>query len=85
MIPDDYDICISLDLDEVMIDGWKKEILKIKDKIEISGYTVVPLKIYFQGPYAKVLIGIAKGKKNYDKKEVIKQRDLEREMKKMIK
>ena len=63
----------------------KKEILKIKEKIEISGYTVVPLKIYFQGPYAKVLIGIAKGKKNYDKKEVIKQRDLEREMKKMIK
>lgn len=63
----------------------KKEILKIKDKIEISGYTVVPLKIYFQGPYAKVLIGIAKGKKNYDKKEFIKERDIKRELEKDFK
>lgn len=63
----------------------KKEILKLKDKTEISGYTIIPLKIYFQGPYAKMLIGLAKGKKNYDKKEAIKQRDLDREMKKMIK
>ena len=52
----------------------KKEILKLKDKLEIEGYTLVPLKIYFVKNKAKVLIGVAKGKKNYNKKETIKDR-----------
>lgn len=63
----------------------KKEIYKLRDKVEISGYTIIPLKIYFKGKHAKVLIGIAKGKKNYDKRQTIKERDLDREMKKMAK
>lgn len=63
----------------------KKEIKKIKDKLEIEGYTLVPIKLYFSNNKAKILLGIAKGKKNYDKRETIKKRDQEREMRKMIK
>lgn len=63
----------------------KREILKLKDKIEKEGYTLIPLKMYFKGSILKVLIGLAKGKKNYDKREAIKKRDTEREMQKIIK
>ncbi len=63
----------------------KKEILKLRDKIEKEGYTLIPLKMYFKGSKLKVLIGLAKGKKNYDKREAIKKRDTEREMQKIIK
>lgn len=63
----------------------KKEILKIRDKIEQEGYTLIPIKIYFKGSNAKVLLGIARGKKNYDKRETIRKRDMERELKKEVK
>lgn len=63
----------------------KKEIKKIKNKLEIEGYTLVPIKLYFKNNKAKILLGIAKGKKNYDKRESIKKRDQEREIRKMIK
>ena len=49
---------------------------------EMEGYTLVPLKVYFKDGRAKVLIGVARGKKNYDKRETIKKRDIEREMQK---
>ncbi len=57
----------------------KSEILKITNKINIQGYTLVPLRLYFKGNKAKILLGIAKGKKTFDKRETIKKRDLERE------
>ena len=63
----------------------KKEILKLKNKVEMEGYTLIPLKLYFVKQRVKVLIGLAKGKKNYDKRETIKKRDVEREMRKTIK
>lgn len=63
----------------------KKEIKKLNDKIELSGYTLVPLKIYFKGGIAKVLLGLAKGKKDYDKRETIKQRDIARDTMKTLK
>jgi len=63
----------------------KKEIYKLRDKLEIEGYTLIPLKIYFVRGRAKVEIGVAKGKKNYNKKEAIKERDIKREMEKSIK
>ena len=56
----------------------KKEILKFRDKTRLEGYTIVPLKVYLVRGRAKVLIGLAKGKKNYDKREDIKKRDIER-------
>lgn len=63
----------------------KKEILKLKNKLLLEGYTLIPLKIYFVKSKAKVLIGVAKGKKNYDKREAIKKRDELREMQKSFK
>ena len=63
----------------------KKEIYKLRDKLEIDGYTIVPLKIYFVKNKAKVLLGVAKGKKNYNKKEAIKERDIKREMERSFK
>lgn len=63
----------------------KKEILKLRDKIEISGYTLVPIKLYFKGNKAKISLGICKGKKNYDKRESIKERDIKREIDRQLK
>lgn len=63
----------------------KKEILKLNNKINLEGYTLIPLKIYFVKGRAKVLIGLCKGKKNYDKRESIKEKDLQREMNKNTK
>ena len=56
----------------------KKEILKLKKEIELDGITLIPTKIYLKNNKVKVEIGIAKGKKNYDKRESIKERDLKR-------
>ena len=63
----------------------KKEILKLSDKINVEGYTLVPIKLYFKGSFAKILLGIAKGKKTYDKREAIKKRDIERDIKARMK
>ena len=57
----------------------KKEIKRLKKEKETEGVTLIPLSIYLKGNYAKVLLGICKGKKLYDKRETIKKRDLERE------
>lgn len=57
----------------------KTEIKRLYDEVSKSGYTLVPVKLYFKGNYAKVLVGLARGKKLYDKRETIKKRDLERE------
>ena len=63
----------------------KNEILKLKDKISIKGYTIVPLKLYFKDGLAKLEIGVAKGKHTYDKKESIKEKDIKRETDKALK
>lgn len=58
----------------------KREILKLNDKLRLEGYTLVPLKVYIKDSKAKVLLGVAKGKKNYDKRESIKDRDIKRDL-----
>ena len=63
----------------------KKEIFKLRDKVEISGYTLVPVKLYFKGNKAKILLGVAKGKKNYDKRQSIKEKDIKRDIEKALK
>lgn len=63
----------------------KKEIKKIKDQLKITGYTLIPLKLYISHGFAKILIGVCKGKKNYDKKMSIKERDIDRFNKKEYK
>jgi len=63
----------------------KKEILKLNNKIVLDGNTLVPIKLYFNKNKAKILLGLARGKKTYDKRESIKQRDIEREIRKEFK
>ncbi len=63
----------------------KKEIKKIKTKLDIEGYTLVPLKVYIVRSKVKVLMGVAKGRKNYDKRESIKKKDIERQVLKDLK
>ena len=57
----------------------KHEIKKLKEKIDREGYSLVPLKAYLVKNKVKVLLGVGKGKKLYDKRETIKERDLKRE------
>lgn len=63
----------------------KREIREIDKFIQQKGYTLVPLKLYFKGGYAKVLIGVARGKKKFDKRESIKEKDTKRDMQRSIK
>lgn len=57
----------------------KKEIRELWDQVRMKGLTIVPLRIYFSRGYAKIEIGVARGKKNYDKRQEIAKRDFERE------
>ena len=59
----------------------KNEILKLSNKLNIEGYTLIPLKIYFVKGRAKVQIGVCKGKKTFDKRASLKEKDIERELK----
>ena len=63
----------------------KSQIKKLNNKVNLEGYTLIPLKIYFIKGRAKVLIGLCKGKKNFDKRETIKERDIQREIEKKYK
>lgn len=58
----------------------KREILKLHAKVKQDGYSLVPLSVYFRGPRVKVELGVAKGKKLYDKREAAAQKDAKREM-----
>lgn len=57
----------------------KSEINKLLNKVSRSGYSLIPLDIHFKNGKAKVTLGVCKGKKLYDKRETIKERDLKRE------
>ena len=63
----------------------KREVLKIKAKIQEKGYALVPLKLYLKGALIKVELGICKGKHTYDKKETLKQRDIKKSIAKELK
>jgi len=63
----------------------KYEILKIKSKFETKGFAIVPLKLYFKKGKAKIEIALSKGKKKWDKREAIKKRDIDREIKRSMK
>ncbi len=57
----------------------KKEIYKLKEKVKIEGLTLIPLKMYFKKNKVKILLGVCKGKKLYDKRATLKEKDLKRE------
>ncbi len=63
----------------------KKEIRKLIGKVVERGMTLVPVRMYFKNGHVKILVGVAKGKKVYDKRETIKKRELEREIRTSIK
>jgi SsrA-binding protein len=63
----------------------KNEITRIKKDIEQNSLTLIPLKLYFKKNNAKILLGVCKGKKAFDKRESIKKRDIEREIRKNMK
>ena len=63
----------------------KNEILKLAGKIAEKGYTLVPLQVYFKGSLVKVEIGLARGKKLYDKREDIAKKDQKREIEREFK
>ncbi|SDH67244.1 SsrA-binding protein SmpB [Alteribacillus bidgolensis] len=62
----------------------RREINKLIGKSQQAGYSIVPLKVYIKNGVAKVLIGLAKGKKKYDKREALKQKDAKRDMERAI-
>jgi SsrA-binding protein len=63
----------------------RQEIDRLVGQIERAGYTLVPLSMYFSGRWVKVKIGLAKGKKQHDKREATKERESNREMQRAMK
>lgn len=63
----------------------KKEIKKLEDAVQIKGLTLIPIKLYFKDNILKVSLGVCRGKKDYDKRESIKERDMKREALRNIK
>ena len=63
----------------------KKQINQLAGEISKKGVTLVPLKVYIKNGFAKVLLGLAQGKHDYDKRESIKKRDQEREIRRTLK
>ena len=63
----------------------KYEIMKLNGKIAEKGYTLVPLQVYFKGSLVKVEVGLARGKKLYDKRAAIAKKDQRRELEKEFK
>lgn len=63
----------------------KYEIMKLNGKIAEKGYTLVPLQVYFKGSLVKVEVGLARGKKLYDKRADIAKKDQRRELEKEFK
>ncbi len=64
----------------------KKELRKLESKTREKGFTIIPLRIFFnEKSLAKMEIGLGKGKKQYDKRETLKDRDTDREIKRLLK
>ncbi len=63
----------------------KNEILKLFSKTREQGYAVIPLKVYLKDGLAKMEIGLAKGKKDYDKRQTLKEKDAQKRMDKILK
>ena len=59
----------------------KKEIIKLQNKVNEKGFAIVPTEVYFKNGLVKVEIAVAKGKKLWDKREAIKKREIDRELK----
>ena len=63
----------------------KREVMRILGKVREKGYSLVPLKMYFKGALVKVEVGLVRGKQNFDKKQTLLNKDLERDKERAIK
>lgn len=63
----------------------RREIEKLAGRVARKGYSLVPLKLYFKGPYAKVEVGLARGKKLFEKRETLKEKEARREIDRAVK
>ena len=63
----------------------KKEIERLRGKLIQKGYTLIPTKMYFKGSYVKLEIGLARGKKFFDKREALKEKEANRQIERALK
>lgn len=63
----------------------KKEIMRMLGKVKEKGYSIVPLKMYFKESLVKVEVALVKGKQNFDKKDALMKKDIERDQQRSIK
>lgn len=63
----------------------KKEINRLAGQVKTKGYTIIPLEVYMKNGYIKVLIGLAKGKHSYDKRETLKQKAIKMDVNRQLK
>jgi len=63
----------------------RREIDRLAGRVVRKGYSLVPLKLYFKGPYAKVEVGLARGKKLFEKRETLKEKEARREIDRAVK
>jgi SsrA-binding protein len=61
----------------------RNEIKKLRTKLQDKGFTLIPLRLYFSGPFVKAELGLAKGKRKYDKREAIKKEESKRQLKRI--
>lgn len=83
-----WDTANSYDVDEdrerVLL-AHKKEIIKLGDVVQQDGVSLIPLKVYFVNGKCKVLLGVCRGKHNYDKRETLKNRQVKRDIDRALK
>lgn len=83
-----WDTANVFDVDEVRerrLLAHKKEIRKLDALVAQKGVTLIPLKIYFKSGKAKLLLGVCRGKHNYDKRQTLKERQLKRDIDRELK
>ena len=83
-----WDTANSYDVDEdrerVLL-AHRKEIIKLGDVVQQDGVSLIPLKVYFVNGKCKVLLGVCRGKHNYDKRETLKNRQIKRDINRALK
>lgn len=63
----------------------KREIIKLSEKVKLDGISLIPLKIYFKDGKVKVLLGVCRGKHNFDKRNTLKERQVDRDIRRAFK
>lgn len=63
----------------------KREIIKLSERVKLDGISLIPLKIYFKDGKVKVLLGVCRGKHNFDKRNTLKERQVDRDIRRAFK